>query len=636
MAENLKLILEVDTKNSTNSLIGLEERLSVLKERIKLVEVGSAGFKALQSEIRKSESEVKNLNKSFEGLDTEAMAGEFGKFAGGITAGFTAIAAVGGKSMEEVVKTVSQGMAVMQGIQGATEAWTSAQNLLNGVLSMNPIGLIVTAIRALIVIIAIVIAKGDGIKKMLTEWGEKFTFLKGPIDVIKKGIDLLMDSWNKLSQAVSWAMKSDEDAQKNIDKMRADFKKREEQRHNAEIDRLYEKKKKENEHTKALKDQQDKRIADAKAKQDKIDALNKEAVDRETQLQKEAADREKGYYELSLQAAKGNAELIEQLKQEQWDKELAIIDARGVMSEDDALKYKQILQDKADSNQAYLDLITEQELLKAEKDAENAQVLKEAQDEAEQARIDNIDLENERLIAQYDFEKGIIDQQIEDLNKKGVLTEEEQAKYDKLLQERIKLDKKYTKDKKALDNILTESQKQQWEAAAGYLGMAASLFEENTAAFKLLASAQIIISTAMGAMKAFAEFGNPIIGGIMAGIVVAAGAVQIVKVNGVQFADGGILNGPSHAQGGILTPFGEVEGGEGIINARSMSNVSLRNMASAANVAGGGRNFSTGDGTISLSPESIAMLNDKKVYVTESDITTAQNKVKIYESNATY
>jgi hypothetical protein len=81
-----------------------------------------------------------------------------------------------------------------------------------------------------------------------------------------------------------------------------------------------------------------------------------------------------------------------------------------------------------------------------------------------------------------------------------------------------------------------------------------------------------------------------------------------------------------------------MEGGEGVINKLSMTNPSLRNMASIANVAGGGDDFSTGDGSVKLSPESIAMMiqgiNDKQVYVSENDITETQNRVSVIENES--
>jgi len=154
---------------------------------------------------------------------------------------------------------------------------------------------------------------------------------------------------------------------------------------------------------------------------------------------------------------------------------------------------------------------------------------------------------------------------------------------------------------------------------------------------KHMAYIQAIIDTASAVMQALASMPPPI-SYIMAAVSAAAGAIEIATISKQQFAKGGILNGPAHANGGILTPYGEVEGGESIINKNSMSSPNLRNLASAVNVAGGGNNFGTGDGSINLNPSTIQLIadaiNNKKVYVVESDITETQKKVKVMENAA--
>lgn len=64
-------------------------------------------------------------------------------------------------------------------------------------------------------------------------------------------------------------------------------------------------------------------------------------------------------------------------------------------------------------------------------------------------------------------------------------------------------------------------------------------------------------------------------------------------------AMGGMLDGPSHSQGGIPARVGgkgfvELEGGEAIINKRSMKNPNLRRLASMINTAHGGKQFAKG------------------------------------------
>lgn len=146
-----------------------------------------------------------------------------------------------------------------------------------------------------------------------------------------------------------------------------------------------------------------------------------------------------------------------------------------------------------------------------------------------------------------------------------------------------------------------------------------------------------IIDAASAVLGTLASVPGPA-GWVMAAVTSAMAAVQIATISKQKYAQGGVLQGPSHAQGGILTPFGELEGGEGVINASSMSVPSIRNIASAANVAGGGKDFSTGDGGVKLSPESISQIvngyNNKRVFVSETDISETQDRVAVMEESA--
>jgi hypothetical protein len=101
------------------------------------------------------------------------------------------------------------------------------------------------------------------------------------------------------------------------------------------------------------------------------------------------------------------------------------------------------------------------------------------------------------------------------------------------------------------------------------------------------------IATAVGVASALAA--PPPLGLIMAGISGALGAAQIAIIASQptpKFAKGGILNGASHSQGGIATPFGELEGGEAVINKNSTRLFSP--LLSAINEAGGGVKFANG------------------------------------------
>jgi hypothetical protein len=195
----------------------------------------------------------------------------------------------------------------------------------------------------------------------------------------------------------------------------------------------------------------------------------------------------------------------------------------------------------------------------------------------------------------------------------------------------------------ALEGLFEDQMNEELKAAEGNEQKQDQIRAEYAEKKKKMAIAGVIIDAAsaiIGTWAGYASMGVPglILAGIQTGLIATLATIQAAKIAGVSFADGGILDGPSHAQGGIQTAFGELEGGEGVINASSMSNASLRNLASAANTAGGGKDFSSGDGSIKLDGSSISAIvggiNNKKVYITETDMTDTQEQVAVMEEEA--
>lgn len=162
----------------------------------------------------------------------------------------------------------------------------------------------------------------------------------------------------------------------------------------------------------------------------------------------------------------------------------------------------------------------------------------------------------------------------------------------------------------SIDNMVRTSAKNQEEiekakenaklqAISNTLGQAASLFAENTAAYKALSIAQAAINTYLGVSGVLAQFPGPV-GWAMSAVQIALGLANVAKIAGIgvnkKAARGMIPDGPSHQNGGIkaMTPNGmiEIEGGEAIINKKSTS--MYRNLLSEINQAGGGVKFAMG------------------------------------------
>ena len=156
----------------------LEEELGKAREKLSTVTIGSNEFKKLTTEIRNAETEVGKLRQQTEGLTLEKQLEGFGKFTGGITAGFAAASAAAqlfGNETEDISKAATTAMNLLTLATGAraaaetlagakilattiaTKAQTIATNLstislrtLYATMAANPIGAVIAAIGLLV------------------------------------------------------------------------------------------------------------------------------------------------------------------------------------------------------------------------------------------------------------------------------------------------------------------------------------------------------------------------------------------------------------------------------------------------------------------------------------------------------
>lgn len=182
-----------------------------------------------------------------------------------------------------------------------------------------------------------------------------------------------------------------------------------------------------------------------------------------------------------------------------------------------------------------------------------------------------------------DLEKNAIDQENRIAANENEFTQK-QLDLDRAYQQELDAAEKTGADVKLINEKYASFQKQlnrdvqtaQLKGVSDTLAVAASLFKEHTLAYKALSIAQITIDTILSAQAAYkSTVGIPIIGPtlapIAAGVAYASGAMNIAKVAGVKFEQGGIqeVGGKRHAQGGTKfwgedgTMF-EAEQGEGI------------------------------------------------------------------------
>jgi len=164
--EEIILGIKVDTSGSKVPVADLEAALKKMKEQIKTLPTDSQGFKVLQDEIRKTDAQVKNVNKSLEGITKNNISEGLAKIAGGASqavASFSLLSQAFGaskQSAEEMQKAFNTAFGVVAGIKGLIETFqglttlmplaTAAMTAFNNVLKANPIGLVIGAVITLV------------------------------------------------------------------------------------------------------------------------------------------------------------------------------------------------------------------------------------------------------------------------------------------------------------------------------------------------------------------------------------------------------------------------------------------------------------------------------------------------------
>jgi len=141
---------------------------------------------------------------------------------------------------------------------------------------------------------------------------------------------------------------------------------------------------------------------------------------------------------------------------------------------------------------------------------------------------------------------------------------------------------------KAIQDIETQKNKTNLQTTADTFGGIASIFKENTIAYKVMASGQAVINAFLAASAAAASAAAiPIIGAVMSPIAYASALAQgfmaVAGINGVAFAGGGIVPGGSYSGDNIPA---RLNSGEMILNGMQQSK--LFALANGSGVGGGG------------------------------------------------
>ena len=142
----LELFIKADKAQMT--LGDLEKGYEFLSDQIKetdrSTEEGRAKFKKLATQMAQTSKEIKNMELSFEGLDREQVASELGSVAGGIGDITASLVLMGGESetLEQIGASIEKAMAISMGFKGAIEGLSSANKLYNNLLKQGKVALI--------------------------------------------------------------------------------------------------------------------------------------------------------------------------------------------------------------------------------------------------------------------------------------------------------------------------------------------------------------------------------------------------------------------------------------------------------------------------------------------------------------
>lgn len=419
----------------------------------------------------------------------------------------------------------------------------------------------------------------------------------------------------------------------------------------------------------ALKDEQaykDKEYAREQKRITDLMALEKEGSNEWKALQAQKNDLEAKY---NNDKATRDAKLTEeQKKKAEEDKKIAEETAKA-LAVSEKQKYDLAL---AESDKYYNDLIAKNkgnaEVIAELEKAKGEKALEITNDYNEKVyNAKKEALEKEQGLITGDIERGLAemqDKRIRDFDgEKAFLEEKATAMNDSFAKQKeaaqgnadelkriegaqTDFNAKIAETNKQIDADQYGFKRQQLSEAGNSIGQLSELVGKDTVAGKALGIAQATINTYQGvteALKQKSTLPSPfdvVAKVINVATILASGFKAVKSITAVQvptapaaqgpaapqsskFAKGGILVGPGHDEGGIKSPYGELEGGEFVVNKKSTR--SFLPMLNAINAVGN-RRYADGGMTPSYEALQGMMANQPtpvvKTYVVASDVSS--------------
>ena len=445
MPDQAKIDILIEGAQSAKTLGDLEKSAEDLTEALKETDIGTQEYEKLRQQLIGTNTQVKNLELSFEALDQEQVASEIGSVAGAIGDVTSSIILLGGENetMQEVAQNIEKALGVSMAFKGAIEGVSSAQKLLNNqmqkgtvigkifatvqkginaVMNANPIGLIITGIALLVAGFITLIETVEPVKEFFEDLSESVSDFIDSLGLLGDAVRLLLLPFTLLFELTNMMFEAQIQQQKELTEA-------EEQR---ERQRKIQNQRITADHKMRLKEIEDRRAAEKQAfdsKQEEFDLeiarmeaegknafalreAKQEAVlaEIEDQLKAIAEIRESwvSYYEEQFRlSGKSREDFIKQLKgqgidivalQEELNEKVEDLNKQAFQAETELIKLqtaerqKQAAEAKkiADEEQKIKD-----EMRKREEEADK--LFLERQKELEERRLDFIKASREKL-----------------------------------------------------------------------------------------------------------------------------------------------------------------------------------------------------------------------------------------------
>ena len=603
MSEALALKLEIDAKGASKTLGDLERASEALNDELKQTAVGSDEFKKLKSELIGVNSEIKNVELSMESLDNEQVASELGSVTGAIGDMTGAFVLLGGESetMQEMAANIQMAMGVSMGLKGAIEGVSSARKLLNHqmktgtlltkamtaaqtaynlvvgagskAMKVFKIALAATGIGAIVVAIGALVLNFDKVSAAVKSFADMvYQFFKPPIDLVIKGLQFLG------IVASDEALAQEAAAHKTI---KASEERRE------EIEKLQKRNEELNE---SVNNGLEFEIKKRKA-------IGKDTTELERKLLEQRIEQARIEQKLQLQKTELLVkEFALKVQMGDFDKEQTDAFLENAKAQIQALK---------DNSKNIRDLKQSLDLFEIttekKKNDKLKQIRKKEAKEKEKEIEEELVIVKSRAAVEIEIDNEVTENKKSNLLLMGELLAEENAKE----LERIKAEKEAQLDlQNAKFDLASNSLTALADLNDAFAGKSEAqqrkAFERN----KKIQSAQAMISAAQGLVNILGQSSiipepfATIQKGVNIGILAATLAASLKRINSAKFGgSGSSVQAPS------------LGGGGGGTSAPTLNPISNTNT-----VIG----------------------QDNKVFVTETDISNTQNKVKVIEDQATF